>query len=275
MDAWVPGPTLIMKRDITVFLERYQRRFPDLGWGKPMDRRQEIRDALNADEFDDWQQYEGTSQEHVYPTIAMLLEAWFPDKRLRLLEIGPGTMPWRIDAYFLEPSKSRATELKAKLNEKNGPQEVSIGYAEDMPYSTEGFDSVIMLNGFFQVQALYEAVLEINRVLKLGGRFAFNIHTGDEVNIIVGQVFGYRNLIRTLKQFGFEPLCVWEGAVNQDHRTVGTERQALIVVEKVRRAQAGDLNQPQLIPIEEGPDPNDQWYRGANIDLKGRESYLS
>ena len=235
-----------------------------------MDRRQEIRAALNADKFDDREQYEGTTQEHIYTTIAMLLEAWLPHEYF-ILEIGPGTVPWRKDTVYLEPSESRIKELREVVASGH----VYIGYAEDIPLSTELYDAVVMLNGFFQVQALYEAILEINRVLKLGGRFAFNIHTGDKVNIIVGQVLGHRNLVRTLKQFGFEPLCVWEGAVNGDHRTVGTERQALIIVEKVRRAEAEDLNQPQLIPINEGPDPDDQWYRGANIDLKGREGYLA
>jgi len=240
-----------------------------------MDRRNEIKDALNADEFDDAEQYEQTNQEQLYGVPEMLLSEFVLAKQPFTLEIGPGSTPVITGGWYLEPSESRAAALMKKVE----PTAVHVGYVENMPLSSGAFDAVVMVNGFFQVQSLYEAILEINRVLKLNGRFAFNIHTGDEVNIIVGQVFGYRNLVRTLKQFGFEPLCVWEGAVNLEHRTEGEERQAFIVVEKVRDATAGDLNQPQLVPIPyvEGMSVESElnWYKGINVNLGGRESYLA
>jgi SAM-dependent methyltransferase len=239
-----------------------------------MNRRQEIRDALNADEFDDGVQYDQTNQQHLYYTPEMLLQEFVLARDLSMLEIGPGSTPVIDGISYLEPSASRAKALSKRL--VSTESEVYVGYAEDMEFPANSFDSVVMLNGFFQVQALYEAILEINRVLKMGGRFAFNIHTGDEVNIIVGQVLGYRNLVRTLKQFGFDTLCMWEGEVNSEHRTAGAERQAFIVMEKVRNATANDLNQPQLVPwTDDDMGQHEGLYRGVNVDLNGRESYLA
>jgi SAM-dependent methyltransferase len=241
-----------------------------------MDHRMDIRHALEEDAFNDEAQYGQTTQEQLYPVPASLLEAFLPADTL-LLEVGPGTTPYNRGSIFLEPSLARYAWLVEFVG---GSSTVNLGYIEDMPFEDESFGAALMLNGFFQVQALYEAILEVNRVLRIGGRFLFNIHTGDDGDIIVGQVFGPKNLVRTFRQFGFEPLCVWEGKVNV-HRTGGDERQAFIVVEKRRRASAADLNQPQLIPFQASPlekvvDPaRTQLYVGLNVDLAGREAYLA
>lgn len=247
-----------------------------------MDHRFELSEALIKDQFADGAQYDQTNQMYLYPAIRELLVQFLPNTLSTCLEIGPGSLPLGQDAgrmfinhdwHYLEPSSVRLRALQDRLGDSK--DRAALGWAEDMEFDPNYFAAVVMLNGFFQVRSDYEAILEINRVLALRGRFLFNLQTADDVDIIVGRVLGHRNMVRMLRQFGFEPLCVWEGPVNDSHRTSvgGVERQAFIVVEKVRNARATDLNQPQLVPVNEGP--TDDLYTGYNIDLGGRESYLA
>ncbi len=237
--------------------------------------------ALSKDEFDDELQYGDTNQQQLYPDVKTLVDLFMPPfggTHTRWLEVGPGTTPFRDQVVwdYLEPSQSRADKLA------DTRENTRVGFVEDMPYLDNTYSVVLMLNGFFQVRSDYEAILEINRVMQIRGRFIFNLQTGDDVDIIVGRVLGPRNMVRMLRQFGFAPLCVWEDVVNRDHRVAGGgERQALIVVEKTRNATPLDLNMPQLVGpiawddfnVEEYGDR--KLYIGHNIDLKGREGYLA
>lgn len=257
-----------------------------------MDWKDDLKIALNLDEFDDQVQYDSTNQDHLYPQVRMLIDAFVPlphSIETSRLEIGPGATPYEdtdtLRWQYLEPSEQRARLLRegvlAKYHPERQPDKVMVGFAEDMPFRNDHFDLVLMLNGFFQVRSDYEAILEINRVLRPRGRFIFNLQTGDDVDIIVGRVLGPRNTVRMLRQFGFEPLCVWEGLVNKEHRVAhGLERQAVIVVEKVRNASARDLNMPQLVGPLSWDDLDEAYadrklYIGHNIDLEGREGYLA
>lgn len=121
------------------------------------------------------------------------------------LELGCGSgdsFEYLYPVNALEPSSSRYA-LAVKEGEVHGV-EVVRGVTECLPYKDQSFDHVYFIDGFFQVRCPYESLIEINRVLCVNGRFAFNFISGDNQDIVVGFVWSPNNILRVLSDFGFE-----------------------------------------------------------------------
>ena len=119
----------------------------------------------------------------------------------RFLEIGCGY--GQSFDYFpitdaVEPcSQRREVSRQKKIS-------VTAGFSEYLPYESNMFDTVLMLDTFDQVRSVVETVAEINRVLKLGGVFIFDCQVDDGVDIVYGLVYGFKNLRRFIEDFGFK-----------------------------------------------------------------------
>lgn len=242
---------------------------------------QGLFDAITADEFSDEDQYQQIDFPHLPPVMVNLVKAFLPadGEGARVVEIGPGATPFRyghdnhdMADLLIEPSGPRIESLKKLVGDS---ATVLQGVAENLSIADGRFDVLMMFNGFFQVRSDYEAILEFNRVLTVGGLMIVNVHTDDAADIVVGRIYGPKNLVRMVCQFGFACRCLWEGPVGEDRYGV-PDMQAMLVFEKVRDAKYTDLNMPQLVPVR-GPDSQveSNLYKGRNIDLSGRERALA
>jgi hypothetical protein len=182
------------------------------------------------------------------------------------LEIGAGSGDYTIRNnivcdYYLEPSKSRAASLvKLILDTQQDvpqkPSRVIAGLMECIPDEIENgsLESVLFLNGFWQVRSDYECLIEVNRVLAIGGRFIFNLAQNDDEDLICGRVIGYKNYLRILKEFGFE---IYEA-----------RDEGFICVRKVKDFDPRDLRKLQLVKNESGS------YEALNFFPDGRDANL-
>lgn len=179
------------------------------------------------------------------------------------LEIGCGTGTYLLNAgiamyAYLEPSAVRLEQLKLNLKATTvplpNPYAHKQGVIEAIPFAPGEFRCVVFLNGFFQVRSDYEALIEVNRVLQVGGRFIFNIRQDDHEDIICGRILGVRNYIRILKEFGFE---AYEARDN-----------GFICARKFKEFDARDLRKLQLVKTADGT------YRALNFFPDGRDANL-
>ncbi len=99
-----------------------------------------------------------------------------------VLEIGAGTgsnlpyyKPW-TNLTAVEPSKDMLNFFLKKAH--NYPLNIYIreGYAEDLPFEDETFDSVVSTLVLCSVKSPYKVLNEVKRVLKPGGTFIFIEH---------------------------------------------------------------------------------------------------
>lgn len=158
-----------------------------------------IIDAIELDEYDDSEQDKVVEQDDFLPEVKMFLQLFV--KPGNVLEIGCGSgdsMNLYGITHGVEPCKKRyESALSKKLLVKRN-------VVEYLEFDNDFFDSALMLNGWFQVRSDYEAMIEVNRVLKLGGYFIFNLLVNDELDIVLGRCLGPNNYIRLTEQFGFK-----------------------------------------------------------------------
>lgn len=201
-----------------------------------------ILKAIEEDKYSEAVQYKEIDQRSVLTEVHEFLSLY--SKGDRILEIGCGhgalLNQYGIN-YAVEPSQKRYDNAKLKLPEGQVKQNV----AECLEFEDRYFQTVIMLNGFFQVRSDYETLIEINRVLSKGGSFIFNILTNDKIDAVLGRILGGNNTIRILGQFGFE--LVAKLKYNAGQRFVGGEQESIIIcAEKVREFDYRYLNLPQV-----------------------------
>lgn len=207
-----------------------------------------LAQAIEGDQFCDAQQYEQAREQADSRILPMLVD--FVNRNLtdlpqgKLLEAGCGSGLLLKDIpginYLMDPSKAmlqRADALVAQL----GLTHVQLlnGVTEYIDLESNTLRAVIFLNGFFQVRSDYESLIEINRVLTMGGRFIFNILCDDSNDIICGKVHGLKNYVRTCREFGFEVV---------EQRRVGEH--GLICIEKVAAFAPEMLRKLQLVPAQ-------------------------
>lgn len=200
--------------------------------------------AIEGDQFCDAQQYEQAREQQdssILPMLVDFVRRNLPEKG-DVLEAGCGSGLLLKDIptinYLMDPSQAmlrRATETAAVLNIKG--VEILQGVTERIELVDGSMGAVIFLNGFFQVRSDYESLIEINRVLAMGGRFMFNVLCDDSGDIICGRTLGLRNYVRTCLEFGFEVV---------EQRRVGEH--GLICIEKVADFAPEMLRKLQLVP---------------------------
>lgn len=157
-----------------------------------------ILEAIQLDEYDDSLQDKKIDQDDFIIEVDKFLDIFL--QKGTSLEIGCGSgdsMEKYNISYGIEPCEKRY--LSAKKKGLDIKQNVS----ECIEFNDNYFDSVIMINGFFQVRSDYESLIEINRVLKTNGNFIVNLLINDNIDIVLGRCYGFKNFIRLCSQFGF------------------------------------------------------------------------
>jgi ubiquinone/menaquinone biosynthesis C-methylase UbiE len=86
--------------------------------------------------------------------------------------------------HTLDASSSMIERLKKRISDKGLNVVTSQGFVECIPYEDK-FDAILFMNGFFQVRSDYEAFIEINRSLKLGGRCYFVATSGNITDEVI------------------------------------------------------------------------------------------
>lgn len=103
--------------------------------------------------------------------------------RGRVLEIGPGTgvnLPLYSEAagdlVALEPNPAMAARLDEQAYAGSGTLTFVEGYAHDVPFEDESFDTVVATLVLCSVRDPLEALTELKRVLRPEGRLLFLEH---------------------------------------------------------------------------------------------------
>jgi hypothetical protein len=203
-----------------------------------------LADAIQGDEYDDDAQYQ-TKVDNFDPAMIEFVRR---NARFPMIECGAGsgllTSQGIVADVFIEPCKSMLKRLSSRIAALKGAdfftviQGVIECIPEDLPMYGK-YESVVFLNGLFQVRSIGEALIEVNNALAIGGTFVFNLYPDDNVDIICGHVFGPNNFLRVAKEFGFD---------TQEFRP----EEGLIAIRKVRNFDLRELRKLQIIPRKDG-----------------------
>jgi len=120
--------------------------------------------------------------------------------------------------------------------------EVRLAATECLPYEPGSMANVTAMHGFFQVRSDYEALMEINRVLEIGGHFIFDLPIATRT-LEFGRVIDMNTYLRgPLKEFGFETV---------EKRTLN-DWEHVACVEKIKDFDFRDMLKLQVIRTESG-----------------------
>lgn len=243
---------------------------------------QMLHEAISGDEYDDLAQAnnETGAQFGGLPQVAInyihqIVEGQFgtledlqpliDSGKFKGLECGIGSWAYKGNPFIthaIEPSLVMLERLKERTCANLQPNNIVEGVVECLPDEwVNQFNLVLFTNGFFQVRSDYEALIEINRVLKIGGIFLFNLYGNDDQDIICGRVLGVKNYLRVVREFGFE-LMSWLPNVDQKNAGKGIHYIAMV---KTRPFDFRALRKLQLVPNGEGH------YKANNLIPDGRD----
>lgn len=130
---------------------------------------------------------------------------------------------------------------------------VKLGAAECLPFEPGSMDNVLHLQGFFQVRSDWEALIEYNRVLKMGGRFIFDLPSEGRP-VVFGRNLEVRSYVKILGDYGFEPV-----EVRRLDEHFGF---TAVCVEKTAEWHYSRMKKLQLVPSEE----HEGLYLAKNLD---------
>ena len=166
---------------------------------------QALAEAIMGDQYNELSQIDAVGDEpkEVVDFINRNIEGVTDNQKILEIGCGSGRLLGKVNiTHTLDASSAMIERLKARITSLNLNVVTAQGFAEYIPYE-EKFDAVIFMNGLFQVRSDYEAFIEINRALRIGGRFIFNLYADDSFDIICGRVIGVNNYVRVLNEFGF------------------------------------------------------------------------
>lgn len=120
-----------------------------------------------------------------------------------VLEIGPGAGPNLV--YFaptvrwvgVEPNPYMHPYLRQNAARQGRPVELRQGYAEELPIDDQSMDAVVSTLVLCSVRDQAQALAEVRRVLRPGGRFVFLEHVAAPPDSRLRRV---QNLVRPLWQ---------------------------------------------------------------------------
>jgi SAM-dependent methyltransferase len=162
--------------------------------------------------------------------------------------------------HALDANPMRAARAAAK-----GSVEVANGASECTPFADRSFMTVTYLHGFFQVRSDYEALMEVNRMLDMGGRFIFDLPNIARTNLEFGRLIEPRSYVRNiLEDFGFE--LVERRLLNDWDEAICVEKVADFDYRKLKKLQLVWVNttddaDAKAMYIANNLDPNDYTVR--------------
>jgi len=124
--------------------------------------------------WDYFQNEEINSFDGSYGRLSFLLKNIKP--KIKVLNIGVGggvlekiALSKNIDIFSLDPSEKSIEKLQVLI----GKDKAKVGYSQNIPFSSDYFDIVIMSEVLEHLtdEVIVKTLKEVNRVLKKGGRF--------------------------------------------------------------------------------------------------------
>jgi ubiquinone/menaquinone biosynthesis C-methylase UbiE len=162
-----------------------------------------IAEAMRIDEYDD-EVWADQHKAHEYDIERFIRRNIYIVRGLkgnRLLEIGCGTgrsIPVYEVTHAIEPCEYRFKIAKSKYKKVIIKQ----AFAEAIPFDNNYFTSVMAIGVWEHLRSDQEALIEVNRVLKMDGIFVFTL-AHDEDNKI-GRAYGWKSYCNLLPDYGFE-----------------------------------------------------------------------
>ena len=134
---------------------------------------------------------------HPFITRARLLEALALAPDERVLEIGPGTGYYTFDIAAALPAgqvdvfdvQQEMLDHVMRAAEQRGVTNVraTLGDAQDLPYDDDAFDAAVLVTVLGEIPDQEQALREVARVLRPGGR------------LVVGELFGDPHMVTSGK----------------------------------------------------------------------------
>ena len=188
--------------------------------------------VITKDEYNDSSQaseiYNGTISDFNYLKEVVNLHY----KSGNFLEIGCGSRKSLESlpiTHAIEPNPVRRRKGKAVVD----------GYAEAIPFEDSMFSTVLMWGTWCFLRSEKEALIEINRVLEIGGIYIFDAIIETDLPII--RVDEPRNLIVRIELFGFKLIELRNVPIS-----VGQKR-IILAFSKIREFDWKYLCLPQLV----------------------------
>jgi SAM-dependent methyltransferase len=205
--------------------------------------------AIQEDEFDDSSQDEARTEKGSDATATQDVAVEFLNRHLigpKILEVGCGsgglfgivpiTHGIEPNVIRVEKARERAKVLGLKIVAEQGVIERING-------PPGSFDSAFMIRGFHQIRSDYEAFMELNRMLRIGGRFIVDIFGNDDADCILGRSYGWKHFVRTAENFGFKLFA----AVHDSPAPLFVLPSTYLCLEKDREFNYRELNLLQIV----------------------------
>jgi len=211
---------------------------------------QALNRAIQEDEFDDLAKHRLMG--YVYPPdFIEFIERNLVDGPTADIGCGSGASFKLLPiTHALEANPSRCA---LAVHRSLGKVDVQNGAAEHLPWEPESLSNILHLQGFFQVRSDWEALIEYNRALTVGGRFIFDLPTEGRP-VVFGRNLEVRSYVKILGDYGFEPVEVRRLS---DHFGF-----TAVCVEKTSNWHYSRMKKVQLVPSEE----HDGLFHARNLD---------
>lgn len=138
---------------------------------------------------------------------SLLAYNWLPEKSDRLLDAGCSYGYSTVyfskkaqDIYGIDANEAHINAAKVKYPSIN----FTYGFIESLPYPDNYFDSIVMMDVLEHTQDKIKSLSEINRVLKIGGKFICSTPHSGTYEFLDPYNFGY--FMRTKIPFIYKPL---------------------------------------------------------------------
>ena len=195
----------------------------------------EIMRAVIEDEFDDSAQNVEIYGGEVFGVNEFVLMCSRNIRKGRVLEVGCGSgylLQKLPITHAIEPHPIRRQRAIEK-----GSAKVKAGVIECIPYPSDFFSTVICHGTWCLVRSQTEALVEVNRVLAIGGRFILDVVVS--TNLPISRVDTLSSLVKMTELFGFSLVEIQPPIENLPHLSVG------LCIEKTRNFDWRQLRMPQ------------------------------
>lgn len=164
----------------------------------------QLNQAIQDDEFDDLAKHALMGYVYVPDFLAFIernLQDYGP-----VLDVGCGSgasFDLLPITHALEANPARWRLAASTVRALAKDVTVKLGAAECLPFDAGTMGNVLHLQGFFQVRSDWEALIEYNRVLVMGGRFIFDLPSVARP-VVFGRTFEARSYVKICADYGFD-----------------------------------------------------------------------